>query len=140
DNNPTLAIDGENRLWLFHSTMLGAPKWSWGSSIVQYKISSDYLGKQPRWEKTGLLIPMPTGFDSVLDDMERRVKSEPKEQSAARLATPLAMVARIRVWENEPIRLRLGWMPRVHPLLRSDGAVVVPLSNENFEIPMMAIT
>ena len=31
-------------------------------------------------------------------------------------------------------------MPRAHPLVRSDGALILPLSNENFNIAMMAIT
>jgi predicted neuraminidase len=41
---------------------------------------------------------------------------------------------------SDPAKLRLGWMPRAHPLVRSDGALILPLSNENFDIAMMAIT
>jgi len=39
-----------------------------------------------------------------------------------------------------PLIERLGWMPRAHPLVRSDGSLVLPLSNENFNIAAMAIT
>ncbi|MCA9112595.1 MAG: exo-alpha-sialidase, partial [Planctomycetaceae bacterium] len=35
---------------------------------------------------------------------------------------------------------RIGWMPRAHPLIRHDGTLILPLSNENFDIPMMALT
>ena len=31
-------------------------------------------------------------------------------------------------------------MPRAHPLVRSDGALVLPLANENFGVACMAIT
>jgi predicted neuraminidase len=46
DNNPTMIVDRAGRLWLFHSTMLGAPKWSWGSSLLRYRISTDYNNKE----------------------------------------------------------------------------------------------
>jgi len=41
---------------------------------------------------------------------------------------------------ENPLKARLGWMSRAHPLIRSDGAVVVPLANENFYTAVMAIT
>jgi len=41
---------------------------------------------------------------------------------------------------DNPLKARLGWMSRAHPLIRSDGAVVVPLANENFYTAVMAIT
>jgi predicted neuraminidase len=31
-------------------------------------------------------------------------------------------------------------MPRAHPLIRSDGVLVLPLSNENFNVAVMAMT
>ncbi len=143
DNNPTIAIDKKNQLWLFHSTMLGAPKWTWSSSILQYKISSNYNKPgAPQWNKTGLLLPRPVGLKEVVDDLAKRLKQPEvrKLLSGKQQIEAHAWLFQMYRWLEDPMHLRLGWMPRAHPLVRSDGALLVPLSNENFEIPMMAIT
>ena len=142
DNNPTMAVDADGRLWLIHSTMLGAPDWSWGSSLLRYKISTDYQKPgPPRWERDDLLIPHPGDLEPVLDEFAR-VIDLPQTRAAYNISTDQAnaLVKRMREWSSEPIRLRLGWMPRVHPIVRRDGTLIVPLSNENFNIPMMAMT
>lgn len=41
---------------------------------------------------------------------------------------------------KDPYKTRLGWMPRAHPLIRSDGALLLPLANENGGIAAMATT
>ena len=51
DNNPALGIDGEKRLWLIHATLLAVPARSWGSALLQYKVSTDYENPgAPRWD------------------------------------------------------------------------------------------
>ncbi len=142
DNNPTMAIDHEGRLWLFHTTMLAAPEWTWGGSIIQYKISSDYdQPGTPVWSKSSLLLPRPSGMDKVLATVEEALADpmfEEKYGASVAQAKPFVKVLQKRLGE---IRLqRIGWMPRAHPLIRSDGTLVLPLSNENFDIPMMALT
>jgi len=137
DNNPCMVIDGEDRLWLVHPTLLGVPDWTWGSCVVRYKIAAEYEAPGPPvWEKTNILIPHPVGFREVLD--------KTLEEAAASGRWPEERVDRLRQQIEEqyrnPLIERLGWMPRAHPLVRSDGAVVLPLSNENFSIPCMAIT
>ena len=137
DNNPCMAIDREGRLWLIHPTLLGVPENTWGSALVQYHVASEYgHAGAPAWDREGILVPHPQGFDAALverllsemgadllgEERLERLRSEAEEAMA------------------DPLRRRLGWMPRAHPLVRSDGALVVPLSNENFGIPMMAIT
>lgn len=142
DNNPTMCVDHEGRLWLFHPTMLGTPDWTWGSSILQYKISRNYDHPGPPiWEQCGLLVPHPLGFDEVLDAMEKKFESaEVREAYGLNETRIAAYAARLRALAQDPMRLRLGWMPRAHPLVRSDGTLIVPLSNENFNIPMMALS
>jgi hypothetical protein len=41
DNNPALAIDARERLWLVHPTLLAVPERAWGSAVLWYKVSSD---------------------------------------------------------------------------------------------------
>lgn len=140
DNNPTLAVDAGGRLWLFHSTMLAAPEWTWGSSVLRYRVSSDYTDADaPRWDDTNVLLPHPVGFEEIIERLATRLASD---DAPAGLSPDRARkyIARLREMADDPIKLRLGWMPRAHPLVRSDGTLVVPLSNENFNIAMMAMT
>ncbi len=137
DNNPCMVIDAEERLWLVHPTLTGVPKWTWSSCLVRYWVSSDYQKPGvPTWDKANILVPHPTGFEAVIrNTIEKRAKQEnwTDEKREGWLKTALERL-------DEPLRSRLGWMPRAHPLIRSDGTLVLPLSNENFGIPCMAMT
>jgi predicted neuraminidase len=110
NNNPCMVVDGRGHLWLVHATLLGVPRWTWGSALLRYKISSRYDSSGPPiWDKVNILVPR-------IVELEKMAP------------------------EDNPLSSRLGWMPRAHPLIRSDGAVVIPLANENFYIAAMAIT
>ena len=138
DNNPCLALDKQNRLWLIYPTLLGVPEWSWGSALVRYRISSHFDPPgPPAWEKQDILVPHVIGLKNMVAELADRAVASGQlsaEQAAARK----------RQWEertrSNPLIERLGWMPRAHPLVRSDGALVLPLSNENFNLACMAIT
>jgi predicted neuraminidase len=41
---------------------------------------------------------------------------------------------------DNPLIKRLGWMPRAHPTILSNGVMLLPLANENFSISAMAFT
>lgn len=137
DNNPCLVIDREQRLWLFYPTLTGVPKWSWASALLRYKVSEDYSKPGPPvWARGEILLPRP-------EKLRETVEGAVAEAEAKKLY-PEALLAEFKKEFEEvlanPVVERLGWMPRVHPLLRSDGALVVPLSNENFTVACMAIT
>jgi predicted neuraminidase len=137
DNNPALGIDAQKRLWLVHATLLAVPARTWGSAILQYRVSSNYEGPgAPRWERSNVLVPKPDGFDEVVaraaDDIRRRSgRQNPQGVQRAR-----DLLDRL----NDPFARRLGWMPRVHPTSLVDGAFLVPLANESFSLAAMAIT
>ena len=46
DNNPALGIDAAKRLWLVHATLLAVPVRTWGSAILQYKVSTRLRGRR----------------------------------------------------------------------------------------------
>lgn len=142
DNNPTMVIDKGGKLWLFHSTMLGVPKWTWGSSMVRYKISSEYdQPGPPKWELSEVLIPHPVGIAEVVELAAKELDSKETRDAYGLSKTQAdAFLKQMREAAIDPMQIKFGWMPRVHPLIRSDGMLVLPLSNENFEIPMMAMT
>jgi predicted neuraminidase len=137
DNNPCMAIDKQNRLWLFYPTLLGVPDWTWGSGLVRYRVSSSFdKPGAPAWDKQDILVPHAFELKKAMGEMlDKAVASGqlPAERAAS-------MKTRLEGRNANPLIERLGWMPRAHPLIRSDGALVLPLSNENFNIPVMAIT
>ena len=137
DNNPALVVDTQNRLWLVHATLIAVPARTWGSALLQFKVSADYeAAGPPRWQRSGVLIPKPEGLDETVaaaaDDLRRRAgRQAPRNLERAR-----ALIERL----DDPFARRLGWMPRVHPLALADGAVLVPLANENFNLAAMALS
>jgi predicted neuraminidase len=137
DNNPALALDAQNRLWLVHATLLAVPGRTWGSALLQYKAATDFeRAGVPRWDRTGVLVPTPDGLDEAValaaDDVRRRAgRQDPQGLQRSR-----EMLDRL----SDPFARRLGWMPRVHPLALRDGGLLVPLANENFNLAAMAIT
>jgi predicted neuraminidase len=137
DNNPALGIDAQSRLWLVHATLLAVPARTWGSAILQYRVSSDYESTGvPRWDRSTVLIPKPDGIDELIaraaDDARRRSgRQSPQGVQRAR-----DLLDRL----DDPFARRLGWMPRVHPVALKDGSFLVPLANENFNFAAMAIT
>ena len=136
DNNPALAIDKQERLWLIHPTLLAVPQKSWASSILWFKISSDYEGPgRPRWDKESVLIVHPHGLDEVVAKLAAELRRHPDK---ANLAERRAEILLERL--GDPFSVRLGWMPRVHPLVLPDGAVLIPFGNENFNVAAMALT
>lgn len=125
DNNPCMAIDDSGHLWLFHAVLLGVPKIAWTSALVRYYITTNYERPgAPQWEMQNLLIVHSPDLEQGNPETETR---ETTKSSSTRRIT-------------DPYKTRLGWMPRAHPLIRSDGALVLPLSNENFGLAAMAIT
>lgn len=137
DNNPALGIDSQKRLWLVHPTLLAVPARTWGSAILQYKVSTDYEGSDaPRWDRSSILVPKPEGLDELIARAADDIRRGAGRQSPQALQRARDMLARL----DDPFARRLGWMPRVHPVALKDGSFLVPLANENFDLAAMAIT
>ena len=137
DNNPCMVIDKSGQLWLIRATLLGVPESAWGSALLRFQISRDYQNPgRPNWCKEDILIPHPEGIKPMIDAyvsaIEKQSDLKPEVQEKIR--------ERVDELLKQPLSMRLGWMPRAHPFVRSDGALLVPLSNENYNIAAMAIT
>jgi predicted neuraminidase len=137
DNNPCMIIDREKRLWLVYPTLVGVPEWTWSSALLRYAISTDYEKPGPPvWSKENVLLPRPDGFKEVVEAaIQKHVDADkwPAEQ------VDRARERAKRAFER-PAAERLGWMPRAHPIVRNDGAVMLPLANGNFNIACMPFT
>lgn len=137
DNNPALVVDRQQQLWLIRPTLLGVPDWTWGSALVRYQVSGDFQNhEQPIWQRQDILVPHIPGLKTELGSLlDRFIAGLPAEPRYAEMRKQME-----RRLLEQPLIDRLGWMPRAHPLVRNDGAVLVPLSNENFNLAVMAIT
>jgi hypothetical protein len=135
DNNPCVVVDRSQQLWLIRPTLLGVPDWSWGSALVRYQVSDNFQNQlQPVWKTQEILVPhLPNLTEKLGTLMDEMLKKNPSPR--------LTMYRKeLEKRLSQPLITRLGWMPRNHPLVRNDGAVVLPLSNENFNLAVMAIT
>jgi predicted neuraminidase len=137
DNNPCMVIDREGRLWLFYGTLLAVPKVTWGSDLIQYRVSSDYAQPgPPKWEQSNLLVVQPASLE--MDPTAVAPADDPKAAFSAKALEVRAKY--VGKGPDNPFMSRLGWMPRAHPLLKSDGAILLPLANENSTLACMAFT
>jgi len=128
DNNPCMVVDRDGRLWLFHATLLGVPKVAWGSALIQFHVSSDYMkAGPPQWERSSILAPhpLPVSSDTAPADGKTRTEKRP---------------GLLQNWFADPYKSRLGWMPRAHPIILHDGAILLPLANENAMAAAMAFS
>lgn len=137
DNNPCLLVDRDEQLWLIRPTLLGVPDWSWGSALVRFQVSADFTqNEQPVWKTQDILVPHIADLNGQLSAiMDAMLETNPSSPLITMYRTELE-----RRLKSQPLIARLGWMPRAHPIVRNDGAVLVPLSNENFNLAVMAIT
>jgi predicted neuraminidase len=91
--------------------------------------------------KSDLLIPHPTGLEEVIDSTrllwETKFANHSDVEEKERV---LGYIAALKEQLKNPLVPRLGWMPRAHPLILKNGTLLLPLSNENVNIAMMAMT
>jgi predicted neuraminidase len=133
DNNPCMVIDRDAKLWLFHAVLLGVPEKTWTSALIRYHISTTYERPgPPKWDVENLLIVHPVGYEKALAGMRERGNLSEEQRQAGMSETQGGL--------KDPYKTRLGWMPRAHPIIRSDGALLIPLANENSGVAAMAIT
>jgi predicted neuraminidase len=136
DNNPALAIDAGNRLWLVFATLVGVPDGAWGTALPQARVSSDYdRDGAPRWDDAHVLLPRPPGLMATVAQAAERLR-----YADGRTVEVAARSTRLLERLADPYARRLGWMPRTHPVVLEDGALLVPFANENFNLAAMMIT
>lgn len=133
DQNPTLFIDPQGRLWMF-----------WISSIdnlvrgyfLMYRISTDYEGDgSPRWSWQSPLWVRPLELEKTYVGAVDRMLAEGRipERRVAALEEKKKM-AGDKLWQ------RLGWMPRQPPIMLNETRMMVPLYSDVWNHSLMAFT
>jgi predicted neuraminidase len=132
DCNPALFAAPDGALWLFWPTILDH---RWEGALLKYAYSEHPLGEAAalKWSASGALHITPRNFAAAV------------EQAIAAL-TDAEKGRYRRILEETKVRAadllyqRLGWMPRVHPLVLPSGRWILPLYSDTFSCSIMAIS
>ncbi len=132
DCNPALFAAPDHSLWLFWPTILDH---RWEGALLKFARCEQPVGPQAplEWTRTGVLHVTPKGF---ADRMKRVIASLSAEDKGRYGPYLLLGEARSR---NE-LNQRLGWMPRVHPVVLPSGRWILPLYTDTFSASIMAIS
>lgn len=132
DCNPALFAAPDGSLWLFWPTILDH---RWEGALLKYARCEQPTGEPApfKWSASGILHITPQKFAPAveqavaeLSDAERDRYRKILEETKLRAADLLYQ--------------RLGWMPRVHPLVLPSGRWILPLYSDTFSCSIMAIT
>src|SRR4051812_20885280 len=141
DQNCTLFIDPDGRLWLF-----------WISSIdnlvrsyfLKYRYSTDYEGDGPpvwTWQDAIFCRPRDaeTAFLENLDKRIEQIKAS-TEISDDQKREFLSRVEERREVYGDKLFQRLGWMPRQPPIMLTQKRMMLGLYSDTFNCSMFAFT
>lgn len=142
DTNCAMLVDPQGRLWLFWPVILAN---LWESSLMRYRIASDFEGDgPPRWEANEILPvkPGPEFAAAVTNWLP---------QAGAALAAATHWPARdreearryldvLRDRATDKGYVRFGWMTRAHPYVHEGRRLIVPLYHDGFSCSLMAVT
>ncbi|MAF67166.1 MAG: neuraminidase [Planctomycetes bacterium] len=134
DCNPTLFVDAEGRLYLFW-VVIAANRWE--QAVLKYRRADEPLGAgEPdwSWQDTIHLVPGEAFARGVEEGFRELAVTEHLWAAyAPRYSSQLIEAAR------DPVKRQCGWMTRVHPVLRSDGRILLPLYSDGFNLGLMAL-
>lgn len=131
DCNPALFAPADGSLWLFWPTILDH---RWEGALLKYAMARDWpAGPDPAWVRTGVFHVTPRGF---ADDMAHALDTLHKEHPD--LKHPV--LDRVAERSKDELYQRLGWMPRVHPLVLPSGRWLLPLYSDTFSASIIAIS
>jgi predicted neuraminidase len=136
DANPCAFVDPRGKLWLLWPVILAN---EWHTALLQYKVTSDAPeAGVPRWEeeRTLLLRPGPE-FSATIDRLLPDLLASVPPESRARAE---GWAREIQSKAREKLSTRLGWMPRVHPIVLDARRILVPLYSDGFDMSLIAIS
>lgn len=132
DCNPALFAAPDQTIWLFWPTILDH---HWEGALLKFAVakdSGDHSGPLP-WTREGVLHITPKGFAPAMERAIRELVDPAKEGAKAHLD-------RLASRSKEEIYQRLGWMPRVHPIVLPSGRWLLPLYSDTFDASLVAIS
>jgi predicted neuraminidase len=132
DCNPALFAAPGGALWLFWPTILDH---RWEGALLKYARSDHPTGEAAalKWSESGVLHVTPRNFAPAVEQAIAAVSDEEK-------AKYRTVLEESRRRAGDELYQRLGWMPRVHPLVLPSGRWLLPLYSDTFNASIMAIS
>jgi len=132
DCNPITFVDSKKRLMLMWPIIVDN---NWESAMLQMRISANGGAVDPpQWSSSDPVLLQPRNLSERLTaEITKLLPSLPpgKHREEAEVGLKRA---------TDKLYLRLGWMPRVHPLELPSGRLLVPLYTDTFNMSLIAIT
>jgi predicted neuraminidase len=141
DQNCTLFIDSEGRLWMFWISAIDNLVRSY---FLKYRYSTNYEGDGPpvwTWQDAVFCLPKDaeTVFAKNLETRLEQLKSS-NDIDPERKARILASVEERKAEFSDKLFQRLGWMPRQPPIMLTDKRMMLGLYSDTFNCSMFAFT
>lgn len=133
DCNPAAFAAPNGEVWVFWPTILDH---RWEGALLKYAVAKDsgpFADAARPWDREGVLHVTPKGF-------AEDVAAELAKIDRARSNVPARLIEQVEARSKQEIYQRLGWMPRVHPIVLPSGRWVLPLYTDTFSVSIMAIT
>jgi len=132
DCNPALFAAPDKTIWLFWPTILDH---RWEGALLKFAVARDdgrHSGPL-EWVREGVLHVTPTGFDKEMDRAVRALPEETRAKAKSWLDTAVSL-------SKDELYQRLGWMPRVRPVVLPSGRWLLPLYSDTFSASLVAIS
>ncbi|MFM7315659.1 MAG: exo-alpha-sialidase [bacterium] len=128
DCNPALFAAPNGELWLWYPTILDH---HWEGALLKYHVSTDFqtAGKAPVWGREGVAHVTPAGFEKQFAEAVKTQKADAIAKIVPRWNKILETTTER---SKQEIYQRLGWMPRVRPMVLSSGRWLLPLYTDTF--------
>jgi predicted neuraminidase len=132
DCNPALFDAPDGAVWLFWPTILDH---RWEGALLKFARAEHPPSEVPGWQwtATGVLHVTPSHFASEYEQAVAALSAEEKGKHRRILDEGKRLAA-------DELYQRLGWMPRVHPLVLPSGRWLLPLYSDTFSASIMAIS
>ncbi|MEP6755467.1 MAG: sialidase family protein, partial [Chthonomonadales bacterium] len=140
DMNPCLTVDPNRKLWLIWPIVLDN---HWESALLKVKTAKKYEGgnSAPQWDMSEDIHLKP-GSEFQSDVLKYLRQRWAKYRVGATEANTSRLDQYLTDREgayNTPLRVRLGWMPRVHPFWLGNR-IILPLYSDGFDFSLMGIS
>jgi predicted neuraminidase len=132
DCNPALFAAPDHSLWLFWPTILDH---RWEGALLKFARRDQPTGEPTawKWATSGVVHTTPKHFEAEVN----RAIAAVDDKDKARYST---MLDEIKKLAGDELYQRLGWMPRVHPIVLPTGRWILPLYSDTFSASIMAIS
>ena len=135
DCNPVMFLNDNGKLFL---VWIAVQANRWETSILKVKTTTDYKNAgPPNWEWQDVILLKPG------DEFAKRVEEQFKKYGRQDLAwAEYALPYEEMLIEaaKDPKKRETGWMTRTHPIILSNGKILLPLYSDGFNFGLVAIS